>query len=245
MKSMCQDSRRSSPSVAARSPASSCLRTTSRMAPSSISRSSSALSRPAANSSRARSSSGRAQQAADVVGAERRPSGEARPWPRRSVAGCSDRRACVSSLPQIVHKIVNNLLALCRRARDKPGGYCPSYPAHRERRYRRWGAPTKSPAIGTAASPALGAGSQPARRKRRAASQPGARGGRPASPAQEAGGQPARRRERGSQPARRKGRATSQPPATVFPDVTSGYSGPASSAALMTSRPRSSTSADS
>src|SRR5215472_261356 len=58
MKSMCQDSRRSSPSVAERSPTSRCMRTTSRIAASSIARSASAPIRRAAKSSLARSSSG-------------------------------------------------------------------------------------------------------------------------------------------------------------------------------------------
>src|SRR3954470_17900676 len=58
MKSMCHDARRNSPSVAERSPTSSCRRTTSRIASSSTARSSSAAMRPAVKSSRARSSSG-------------------------------------------------------------------------------------------------------------------------------------------------------------------------------------------
>src|SRR5918996_2284666 len=56
MKSMCHEARRSSPSVADWSPASSCLPTTSRIASSSTARSSSSSIRPAARSSRARSS---------------------------------------------------------------------------------------------------------------------------------------------------------------------------------------------
>src|SRR3954469_1055573 len=55
MKSMCQEARRSSPSVADWSPTSSCLATTSRIASSSIARSSAASTSPAACSSRARS----------------------------------------------------------------------------------------------------------------------------------------------------------------------------------------------
>src|SRR5215216_5550056 len=58
MKSMCQEARRNSPSVADCRPASSCIRTTSRIAPSSMRRSSSEEMRPAAKSSRALSSSG-------------------------------------------------------------------------------------------------------------------------------------------------------------------------------------------
>jgi hypothetical protein len=53
MKSMCQEARRNSPSVADCRPTSSCLRTTSRIASSSIPRSSSSSMRPAAWSSRA------------------------------------------------------------------------------------------------------------------------------------------------------------------------------------------------
>src|SRR3954454_20036542 len=58
MKSMCQEARRNSPSVAERSPASSCLRTTSRIASSSMPRSSDASMRPSLKSSRACSSCG-------------------------------------------------------------------------------------------------------------------------------------------------------------------------------------------
>src|SRR3954449_12014049 len=58
MKSMCHDARRNSPSVAVRSPTSSCIRTTSRMAASSASSSPASSSRPAACASRASSSSG-------------------------------------------------------------------------------------------------------------------------------------------------------------------------------------------
>ena len=58
MKSMCHEARRNSPSVADCSPTSSCLRTTSRIASSSMPRSSSASMRPALRSSRACSSSG-------------------------------------------------------------------------------------------------------------------------------------------------------------------------------------------
>src|SRR3954470_22660161 len=58
MKSMCQEARRNSPSVAERSPASSCLRTTSRIASSSRPRSSAASIRPSLKSSRACSSCG-------------------------------------------------------------------------------------------------------------------------------------------------------------------------------------------
>ena len=58
MKSMCQEARRNSPSVAERSPTSSCTRTTSRIASSSIPRSSSSSMRPALWSSRACSSRG-------------------------------------------------------------------------------------------------------------------------------------------------------------------------------------------
>src|SRR3954447_6415663 len=62
MKSMCQEERRNSPSVAERSPTSSCMRTTSRIASSSAARSSSSSIRPAACSSRAcRSASGRSR----------------------------------------------------------------------------------------------------------------------------------------------------------------------------------------
>ena len=53
MKSMCQDARRNSPSVADWSPTSSCMRTTSRIESSSIDFSSSAEMRSAAKSSRA------------------------------------------------------------------------------------------------------------------------------------------------------------------------------------------------
>ena len=55
---MCHEARRNSPSVADCSPTSSCLRTTSRIASSSIPRSSSASIRPSLKSSRACSSSG-------------------------------------------------------------------------------------------------------------------------------------------------------------------------------------------
>src|SRR5712691_10984751 len=58
MKSMCQDARRNSPSVAERSPASSCLRTAARIESSSTARSCAASILPCASSSRARSSSG-------------------------------------------------------------------------------------------------------------------------------------------------------------------------------------------
>src|SRR3954454_8563704 len=58
MKSMCQDSRRNSPSVTDFRPISSWRRTTSRMASSSIARRSSSEMRPAARSSRALSTSG-------------------------------------------------------------------------------------------------------------------------------------------------------------------------------------------
>src|SRR4051794_12136461 len=58
MKSKCQEARRNSPSVAERSPASSCLRTTSRIASSSRPRSSAASIRPSLKSSRACSSCG-------------------------------------------------------------------------------------------------------------------------------------------------------------------------------------------
>src|SRR3954467_14643559 len=58
MKSMCHEARRNSPSVAERSPTSSCLRTTSRMASSSTPRSSSASMSPALKSSRACNSCG-------------------------------------------------------------------------------------------------------------------------------------------------------------------------------------------
>src|SRR5499427_5884818 len=107
MKSMCQDSRRSSPSVADRSPASCCIRTTSRMAASSISRSRPALSRPAACSSRARSSSG---------GRSRLPTWSARNGGRPDghpvaapAGGCSFWYPGMRLLsPRIVDKIVNN-----------------------------------------------------------------------------------------------------------------------------------------
>ena len=72
MKSMCHDARRNSPSVAERSPTSSCLRTTSRIASSSIA---AQLGRvdPAGGVVVARLQQlRRAEQAADVVGAERR-----------------------------------------------------------------------------------------------------------------------------------------------------------------------------
>src|SRR4028119_356487 len=59
---MCQEARRNSPSVADWRPTSSCIPTTSRIAPSSAARSSSAVARPAAKSSRAlRSSGGRSR----------------------------------------------------------------------------------------------------------------------------------------------------------------------------------------
>src|SRR5919197_2775904 len=58
MKSMCQEVRRNSPSVAERSPTSRCILTTSRIAASSTARSASSSMRPAACSSRAWSSSG-------------------------------------------------------------------------------------------------------------------------------------------------------------------------------------------
>ena len=71
MKSMCHDSRRNSPSVAERSPISSCLRTISAIASSSTARSSSA-SMTAGGVVLARLQQPlRAEQAADVVGAER------------------------------------------------------------------------------------------------------------------------------------------------------------------------------
>ena len=69
---MCQEARRNSPSVADCSPTSRCIATTSRIASSSTARSSSAVIRPAASSPRGVQQRGRAQQAADVVGAERR-----------------------------------------------------------------------------------------------------------------------------------------------------------------------------
>src|SRR5215216_785933 len=56
MKSMCQEARRNSPSVAVRSPTSSCIFTTSRIASSSTARSSSSSSRPSACAARASSS---------------------------------------------------------------------------------------------------------------------------------------------------------------------------------------------
>src|SRR4051812_4006730 len=56
MKSMCQEERRNSPSVAVRSPTSSCIRTTSRIASSSTARSSSSSIRPSACSALASSS---------------------------------------------------------------------------------------------------------------------------------------------------------------------------------------------
>src|SRR5918992_2606930 len=58
MKSMCQDARRNSPSVADWSPTSLCIQTTSRIASSSTARSRSADSCPAAKPSRASRSSG-------------------------------------------------------------------------------------------------------------------------------------------------------------------------------------------
>src|SRR3954447_19427428 len=62
MKSMCQEARRNSPSVAERSPAASCLATTSRIASSSMPRSSDASMRPSLKSSRAcRSCGGRSR----------------------------------------------------------------------------------------------------------------------------------------------------------------------------------------
>ena len=73
MKSMCHEARRNSPSVAERSPTSSCIRTASRIASSSILRSSAASIRPAPRLSRASRSRARPQQAADVLGPERRP----------------------------------------------------------------------------------------------------------------------------------------------------------------------------
>src|SRR6266540_2773331 len=67
MKSMCQEVRRNSPSVADCSPTSSCILTTSRMASSSATRSSSAGMRPAAKSSRAFSRAGGAEAAPAAV----------------------------------------------------------------------------------------------------------------------------------------------------------------------------------
>src|ERR687895_2172536 len=58
MKSMCQEARRNSPSVADWSPTSPCIRTTSRIASSSTARSCSAESCPVAKPSRASRSSG-------------------------------------------------------------------------------------------------------------------------------------------------------------------------------------------
>src|SRR5438093_367200 len=58
MKSMCQEARRNSPSVAVRRPTSRCRATTSRIAASSASRRASASIAPEANASRASSSSG-------------------------------------------------------------------------------------------------------------------------------------------------------------------------------------------
>src|SRR5438034_541358 len=58
MKSMCQEARRNSPSVADCRPSSSCILTTSRIARSSTKRSSTPEILPRANSSRARNSSG-------------------------------------------------------------------------------------------------------------------------------------------------------------------------------------------
>ena len=90
MKSMCQDPRRNSPSVTVRSPASRCSAITSSIGGVLEARSSAASIVPAARSSRACSSGRRAQQAADVVGAERRGVTE---------HGSSSRTAARSSPP--------------------------------------------------------------------------------------------------------------------------------------------------
>src|SRR5690349_5610974 len=58
MKSMCQEPRRNSPSVTPSRPISSCIRTASRIAASSVRHNSSADKRPASCSARARSNSG-------------------------------------------------------------------------------------------------------------------------------------------------------------------------------------------
>ena len=72
MKSMCQEARRNSPSVTDCSPASSCMRTTSRIASSSACAEAGVVE-PAGGVRLARLQQlGRPQQAADVVGAERR-----------------------------------------------------------------------------------------------------------------------------------------------------------------------------
>ena len=70
MKSMCHEARRNSPSVADRRPTSACMRTASRIASSSATRSSSASIAPAAKSRAGVEQRGRTQQAADVVGTE-------------------------------------------------------------------------------------------------------------------------------------------------------------------------------
>ena len=73
MKSMCHDVRRSSPSVAACRPTSSCIRTTSRIASSSTRAAPPSSIRPSGVLLARLEKRGRAQQAADVVGAERWP----------------------------------------------------------------------------------------------------------------------------------------------------------------------------
>ena len=72
MKSMCQEARRSSPSVIARRPTSSCIAIASRIASSSAARSSCAREAALVVRGARLEQRGRAQQAADVVGAERR-----------------------------------------------------------------------------------------------------------------------------------------------------------------------------
>ena len=76
MKSICHEARRNSPSVTDRSPTSSCIRTASRIASSSIARSSSAEIRLRGTVGTRGMELRRAEQAADVIGAKRRGA----PW---------------------------------------------------------------------------------------------------------------------------------------------------------------------
>ena len=103
MKSMCHDARRNSPSVADCRPISSCLRTISRIASSSTARSASASMRPFAKSSRALQQLRRAEQAADVVGAERRLRPRARCDGRRRFVAHGADRISVEDQPVTVH----------------------------------------------------------------------------------------------------------------------------------------------
>ena len=82
MKSMCHDARRNSPSVADCRPTSSCMRTTSRIASSSIGAQLVGVDPPAGEVVARPQQLGRAQQAADVVGAERRSVAQAHGAPR-------------------------------------------------------------------------------------------------------------------------------------------------------------------